>query len=90
MLWPGDTGHKGVSEIAFRMAQSDARTAIRKLIRSATESDTLTDFCVYRDHLRQHADWHFTSLPRTAHGLTSDECPQTDAQQRAAVFGDRI
>ncbi|WP_316233831.1 S1/P1 nuclease, partial [Bradyrhizobium sp. SZCCHNPS2010] len=45
----GDTGHKVVCEIAFRLVQADTRAAIRKLIRSDQEFDTFTDSCVYPD-----------------------------------------
>ena len=38
----GDEGHKIVCEIAFRLAQPDTRSAVRKLIRSHTEVDTFS------------------------------------------------
>ena len=40
----GDQGHKIVCEIAFRLAQPDTRSAVRKLIRSDSEFDTFSEF----------------------------------------------
>jgi hypothetical protein len=84
----GDTGHKIVCEIAFRLAQPDTRAAVRKLIRSDSEFDTFTDSCVFPDHPRKRASEHFINLPRTSHGLTSDECPQTEKCVLTAILND--
>jgi S1/P1 Nuclease len=65
----GDTGHKVVCEIAFRLAQPDTRAAIRKLIRSDTEFDTFSDSCIFPDHPRKRPSEHFINLPRDSHGL---------------------
>lgn len=70
-----DTGHKIAREIAFRLAQPDARAAIRKLIRSDSEFDTFSESCVFPDHPRKRASEHFVNPPRDSKGLTSDECP---------------
>jgi S1/P1 Nuclease len=84
----GDTGHKIVCEIAFRLAQSDTRAAIRKLIRSHTEFDTFTDSCVFPDHPRRRKPEHFINLPRDSKGLTSDECPGVDKCVLSAILND--
>jgi hypothetical protein len=55
----GDEGHRIVYEIAFRLAQPDTRSAVRKLIRSDTEFDTFSESCVFPDHPRKRASEHF-------------------------------
>jgi nuclease S1 len=87
-LASGDEGHKIVCEIAFRLAQPDRRAAVRKLIRSDTEFDTFTDSCVYPDHPRKRAPEYFINFPRDSHGLTSDQCPQTDKCVLTAILND--
>jgi len=84
----GDTGHKIVCEIAFRLAQPDTRAAVRKLIRSDTEFDTFSESCVFPDHPRKRASEHFLNLPRTSHGLTADECPQAGKCVLTAILND--
>ena len=42
LAW-GDEGHKIVCEIAYRLAQPDTRSAVRRLIRSDTEFDTFSE-----------------------------------------------
>jgi hypothetical protein len=84
----GDTGHKVVCEIAFRLAQPDTRAAIRKLIRSDSEFDTFSDSCIFPDHPRKRPSEHFINLPRDSHGLTSDECPTADKCVLSAILSD--
>jgi hypothetical protein len=84
----GDTGHKVVCEIAFRLAQPDTRAAIRRLIRSDSEFDTFSDSCTFPDHPRKRPSEHFINLPRASHGLTSDECPTADKCILSAILND--
>jgi hypothetical protein len=84
----GDTGHKVVCEIAFRLAQPDTRAAIRKLIRSDSEFDTFSESCVFPDHPRKRPSEHFINLPRDAHGLITDECPTADKCILSAILSD--
>jgi hypothetical protein len=72
----GDTGHKIVCEIAFRLAAPDTRAAVRKLVKSDSEFDTFAESCTGPDHPHVRAPEHFINLPRNSKGLTSDEtCP---------------
>src|SRR5215475_5622817 len=84
----GDTGHKIVCEIAFRLAQPDTRAAIRKLIRSDSEFDTFSESCVFPDHPRKRPSEHFVNLPRDSKGLTSDECPTAPKCALTAILND--
>lgn len=84
----GDTGHKIVCEIAYRLAQPDTRAAIRKLIRADSEFDTFSESCVFPDHPRKRASEHFLNLPRTSKGLASDECPQAGKCVLSAILND--
>ncbi|WP_315766895.1 MULTISPECIES: S1/P1 nuclease [unclassified Bradyrhizobium] len=84
----GDTGHKVVCEIAYRLVQADTRAAIRKLIRSDQEFDTFSDSCVYPDHPRKRAPEHFINLARDSPGLTSDDCPASDKCVLTAILND--
>jgi S1/P1 Nuclease len=84
----GDTGHKVVCEIAFRLAQVDTRAAIRKLIRSDQEFDTFSDSCIFPDHPRKRAAEHFINLARDSQGLTSDQCPTSDKCVLTAILND--
>jgi hypothetical protein len=86
----GDTGHKIVCEIAFRLAQPDTRAAIRKLIRPDTEFDTFSDSCIFPDHPRKRPSEHFINLPRDFHGLASDECPTADKCVLSAILSDSM
>ena len=71
----GDHGHKVVCEIAFRLAMSDTRARIRRLIRNDRQFDFFSDACTWPDHPRRRDSEHFINLPRNAEGLTSDACP---------------
>jgi hypothetical protein len=84
----GDTGHKIVCEIAYRLAQPDTRAAIRKLIRSDSEFDTFSESCVFPDHPRKRASEHFVNLPRDSKGLTSDSCPTAPKCALTAILND--
>jgi hypothetical protein len=85
----GDTGHKIVCEIAFRLAAPDTRAAVRKLIRSDTEFDTFSEACTGPDHPHTRAPEHFINLPRTSKGLNSDDsCPQAPKCLLTAILND--
>jgi hypothetical protein len=84
----GDNGHKVICEIAFRLAQPDTRSAVRRLIQSDTEFSTFADSCVFPDHPRRRASEHFINLPRDSNGLTSDQCPQADKCVLTAILND--
>jgi len=84
----GDEGHKIIGEIAFRLAQPDTRSALRKLIRSDTKFDTFSESCVFPDHSRKRASEHFINLARDSQGLSSDECPQADKCGLSAIRND--
>ncbi len=51
LAW-GDTGHKVICEIAFRLAQPDTRAAIRRLMQPDARFATFSDSCVFPDHPR--------------------------------------
>jgi S1/P1 Nuclease len=74
LAW-GDHGHQIVCEIAMRLAEPDARAAIRKLIAADKRFDFFSDSCTFPDHLRTRAEDHFVNLPRSSHGLTTAPCP---------------
>jgi hypothetical protein len=60
----GDERHKIVCEIAFRLAQPDTRSAVRKLIRSYTEFDTFSESC---------RDWHLCSTASLGKRFAAEE-----------------
>jgi len=84
----GDTGHKIICEIAFRLLQPDTRAAVQMLIQSDMEFATFADSCVFPDHPRRRASEHFINLPRDSKGLTSDDCPQADKCVLTAILND--
>jgi hypothetical protein len=85
----GDTGHKIVCEIAFRLAAPDTRAAVRKLIKSDAEFDTFSEACTGPDHPHTRASEHFINLPRDSKGVTSDtDCPQADKCLLTAIPND--
>jgi hypothetical protein len=84
----GDTGHRIICEIAFRLVQDDTRAAIKGLIESDTDFATFSDSCVFPDHPRHRAAEHFVNLPRDAKGLISDECPTADKCVLSAILED--
>jgi nuclease S1 len=85
----GDTGHKIVCEIAFRLAAPDTRAAVRKLVRSDTEFDTFSEACTGPDHPHTRAAEHFINLPRDSKGLTADDsCPMADKCLLTAILND--
>lgn len=87
LAW-GDEGHKIVCEIAYRLAQPDTRSAVRRLIRSDTEFDTFSESCIFPDHPRKRASEHFLNLARNSQGLTSDDCPQAEKCVLSAILND--
>src|SRR5262245_15146640 len=85
----GDTGHKVVCEIAFRLAAPDTRAAIRKLIRNDQQFDTFAESCTFPDHPRKRPTEHFINLLRDSKGVTADdECPQADKCLLTAIAND--
>jgi hypothetical protein len=85
----GDTGHKIVCEIAFRLAAPDTRAAVRKLVRADTEFDTFSEACTGPDHPHTRPSEHFINLPRDSKGLASDDtCPQADKCLLTAILND--
>jgi hypothetical protein len=84
----GDTGHRVICEIAFRLVQADTRAAISKLIQSDTEFGSFSDACIYPDHPRKRAPEHYVNLARDSHGLTSDVCPMADKCVLTAILND--
>jgi hypothetical protein len=80
----GDNGHKIICEIAFRLAQPDTRSAVRRLIQSDAEFSTFADSCVFPDHPRRRASEHFINLPRNSKGL-ADYC-ETDVVNTYRVW----
>src|SRR4051812_38702247 len=49
----GDTGHRVVCEIAFRISAPEIRTEIRRLIQMDSEFDFFRDSCIWPDHPRK-------------------------------------
>lgn len=85
----GNTGHKIVCEIAFRLAAADTRAAVRKLVRSDTEFDTFSEACTGPDNPHTRGSEHFINLPRDSKGLTSeDKCPQAEKCLLTAIRND--
>ena len=84
----GDHGHKVVCEIAFRLAMPATRSRIRRLIQNDPQFDFFKDACTWPDHPRRRASEHFINLPRTAEGLTSDECPLASQCTLTAIEND--
>jgi len=85
----GDTGHKVVCDLAFRLAAPDTRAEIRRLIRLDSEFDFFADSCTWPDHPRKRASEHFINLKRDATGIPpDDECPTSDACVLSAIEKD--
>lgn len=75
----GATGHQIVCEIAYRLAEPDTRSKIRKLMQGDKDYDYYYQSCVWADKPAQidaRADEHFVNVPRNAKGLSErDPCP---------------
>jgi hypothetical protein len=85
----GDTGHKIVCDLAFRLAAPDTRAEIRRLIRLDREFDFFADSCTWPDHPRKRAEEHFINLKRDATGISADnECPTSETCVLSAIEED--
>jgi len=49
----GDTGHRVVCEIAFRISAPEIRAEIRRFIQTDSEFDFFRDPCIWPDHPRK-------------------------------------
>lgn len=65
----GDTPHRIVCEIAFRLALPETRTEIKRLIRNDEQFEPFRDACIFPDHPRRRASEHFINFPRDSSGL---------------------
>jgi hypothetical protein len=74
--------------MAFRLAQSNTRAAIRKLISADDRFDSFSDSCIWPDHPRQRASEHFVNLPRDSAGLSSETWPSAEACVVTAIKRD--
>jgi hypothetical protein len=84
----GDTGHKTVCEIAFKLAAPDTQSAIRALLRRDARFRTFSESCIFADHPHVRAPEHFINLPRDASSLTSNACPQVPKCLLTAIKND--
>jgi hypothetical protein len=85
----GDTGHKIVCDLAFRLAAPETRAEIRRLIKMDTEFDFFADACTWPDHPRKRAPEHFINLKRDATGMPlGDECPTSEVCVLSAIEKD--
>src|SRR5262249_45708744 len=88
LAW-GDTGHKIVCDLAFRLAAPQTRAEIRRLIKLDSEFDFFADSCTWPDHPRKRASEHFINLKRDATGVPpDDECPTSDVCVLSAIEQD--
>jgi len=88
LAW-GDTGHKIVCDLAFRLAAPDTRAEIRRLIKLDGEFDFFADSCTWPDHPRKRAPEHFINLKRDATGMPpNDECPTSETCVLSAIEKD--
>ena len=70
----GSTGHQIVCEIAFRLAATDTRAAIRKLISKDDEYNTFSESCIFPDRPPKRRPEHFINLERSAKGIPDEHC----------------
>lgn len=85
----GDTGHRVVCEIAFRLVASETRAEIGRLIQTDTTFDSFRDSCIWPDHPRKRAPDHFINLLRSARGIGAKEtCPTASTCTLAAIEKD--
>jgi hypothetical protein len=88
LAW-GDTGHKIVCDLAFRLAAPQTRAEIRRLIGLDRKFDFFADSCTWPDHPRKRASEHFVNLKRDATGIPPDqECPTADTCVLSAIEKD--
>jgi hypothetical protein len=85
----GDTGHRVVCEIAFRLSTPKVRVEIFRLIQTDSEYRNFRDSCIWPDHPRKRASEHFINLPRTATGIAPNvQCPLAKACTLTAIEQD--
>jgi len=72
----GDTGHRIICEIAYRLSSPETKAEISRLIQIDAEFDFFNDSCIWPDHPRTRASDHFINLPRSSDGIPIDgKCP---------------
>jgi hypothetical protein len=71
----GDIGHQIICEIAFQELNTQAQTAVMRLIQRDPEFSTFSSSCLWPDHPRQRASEHFVNLPRSATRIAQNPCP---------------
>ncbi|WP_084799563.1 S1/P1 nuclease [Bradyrhizobium sp. Ai1a-2] len=84
----GDTGHKVVCEIAFRLALPEVRSEIRRLMKGDERYDFFRDACIFPDHPRTRDTEHYVNLARTAKGIDTQSCPQAPKCVLSAIESD--
>lgn len=85
----GDTGHRVVCEIAFRLAAPKTQAEIRRLIQTDSTFDSFRDSCIWPDHPRKRAPEHFINLLRSANGIGPKEiCPTASTCTLSAIDAD--
>jgi hypothetical protein len=85
----GDTGHRVVCEIAFRLAAPEARAEIRRLMQLDTGFDFYRDSCIWPDHPKKRAEEHFINVARNANGIgPNEQCPTANVCLLSAIEDD--
>jgi hypothetical protein len=85
----GDTGHRVVCELAFRLSAPETRAEIRRLIQADSEFDFFSDSCIWPDHPRKRAPEHFINLPRTSTGIgVGNQCAMANTCTGTAIEQD--
>jgi hypothetical protein len=85
----GDTGHRVVCEIAFRLAAPQTRAEIGRLIQTDKEFNSFRDSCIWPDHPRKRGPEHFINLLRSASGIGPKEtCPTASTCTLTAIDKD--
>src|SRR5215213_8527072 len=92
----GDTGHKIICEIAFRLSLRETKAEIRRLIQIDAEFEFFNQSCIWPDHPRTRASEHFVNLPRTSDGIPiggkcplASTCTLTAIEKEMAVLSSR-
>lgn len=85
----GDTGHKIVCEIAFRLALPEVRAEIRRLMKGEDRYDFFREACTFPDHPRTRDNEHYVNLARTAKGIAATSpCPLAPKCVLSAIESD--
>ncbi|UWU82997.1 S1/P1 nuclease [Bradyrhizobium yuanmingense] len=84
----GDTGHKVVCEIAFRIALPEVRAEIRRLMKGEEQFDFFREVCIFPDHPRTRDTEHYVNLARTAKGIDAAPCPLAPKCVLSAIESD--